>query len=67
MNNEINGEIILGMKEACADLQRHGAQGMAQSIANCLQRPVNIISQGQYWGPVVTNLVSALKNLEFTL
>ena len=32
---EINGETILGIKEACADLQKLEAQDMAQSIANC--------------------------------
>lgn len=34
---EINGETILGIKEACADLQKLEAQGMAQSIAECTE------------------------------
>lgn len=49
------------------NLQRFEAPGMAQSIANCLQWPANIVSQGQYSGARGDNLIPSLKNLEFTL
>lgn len=67
MKNKINAEIILGIKQACANLQKHEARGMAQSIANCLQWPVNIISQGKYCEAIGDDLMPALQNVEFTL
>lgn len=53
---EKNEEILVDIKKACENLQKHEAQGMAQLIANCLQWPVNIKVRGSTLESVITIL-----------
>lgn len=51
---EKNEKILVDIKKACENLQKHEAQGMAQLIANCLQWPVNIKVRASTLESVIT-------------